>query len=101
MKKFLTLFACVAAVLLVLPVEAATLPNYAQGGNLSTTLQSKGKAITDVISMIVAILAIIGILIGAGYFGVGNGDRGKQWVVGGVVALVIAGSVYGIAAIAI
>lgn len=101
MKKFFTLFACVAAVLLVLPVEAAQLPNYAQGGNLSTTLQSKGKAITDVISMIVAILAIIGILIGGGYFAVGNGDRGKQWVVGGVVALVIAGSVYGIAAIAI
>ena len=101
MKKLFPLFACIVAVLFVLPAEAAQLPNYAQGGNLSTTLQSKGKAITDVISMIVAILAIIGILIGAGYFGVGNGDRGKQWVVGGVVALVIAGSVYGIAAIAI
>jgi|GEM_PF-2708895 len=101
MKKFFTLFACIAAVLFVLPAEAVQLPNYAQGGNLSTTLQSKGKAITDVISMVVAILAIIGILIGAGYFGVGNGDRGKQWVVGGVVALIIAGSVYGIAAIAI
>jgi glutaminase len=99
MKKFLVLFACVAAVLWVLPVEALTLPNYATGGNLSESIQSKGKAITDIISMIVAILAIIGMLVGAGKFAVGNGEAGKTWVVGGVVALIIAASVYGIASL--
>ncbi len=100
MKNFLVLFACVAAVLLVFPVEALQLPSYAQsGGNLSQSIQSKGKAITDVISMIVAILAIIGILVGAGKFGVGNGEEGKRWVIGGVVALIIAGCVYGIASL--
>jgi hypothetical protein len=99
MKKFVILLVSAAAVLSVLPVEALTLPNYATGGNLSQSIQSQGKAITDVISMIVAILAIIGILVGAGKFGVGNGEEGKKWVLGGVVALIIAGSVFSIAAL--
>lgn len=102
MKGFLVLFACCFAVLLVLPVEAVTLPNYAQsGGDLSNSLQTKGKAITDIISMIVAILAIMGILVGAGKIATGNGEDGKKWVIGGVVALIIAGSVYGIAQLVI
>jgi hypothetical protein len=99
MKKFVILLVCAAAVLSVLPVEALTLPNYATSGDLSQSIQSKGKAITDIISMIVAILAIIGILVGAGKFGVGNGEEGKKWVFGGVVALIIAGSVFSIAAL--
>lgn len=102
MKKILLLCACIAAVLLVIPAEAAMqLPNYAQGGNVQQAVQTKGKQVTDLISMIVAILAIIGMLVGAGYFGVGNGEKGKQWVLGGVIALLIAGSVYGIAAMMI
>ena len=78
---------------------ALTLPNYASGGNLSSDLQSKGKAVTDIIAMVVAILAIMGILVGAGKIGTGKGEEGKQWVIGGIVALVIAGSVYGIASL--
>ncbi len=101
MKKLLLLFVCIAAVLLVLPVEAIQLPNYAAGGNVQSEVQTKGKAFTDLISMVVAILAIIGILIGAGYFGVGNGEKGKKFVVGGIIALILAGSVYGIAKLAI
>jgi len=102
MKKFLLLIACVAAVLFVLPAEATMqLPSYAQGGNVTQDVQSKGKAFTDLISMIVAILAIIGMLVGAGYYGIGNGEKGKTFVIGGVIALVLAGSVYGIAALAL
>lgn len=94
------LFAVVACGLLAGVAEAVKLPNYAQGGDLSK-IESTGRAITDTISLIVAILAIIGMLIGAGYYGVGNGEKGKTFLIGGVVALVIAGSVYGIAALAI
>ena len=102
MKKFLFLIACVAAVLFVLPAEATMqLSSYAQGGNVTQDVQSKGKAFTDLISMIVAILAIIGMLVGAGYYGIGNGEKGKTFVIGGVIALVLAGSVYGIAALAL
>jgi hypothetical protein len=82
-------------------VEALELPNYAQSGNLEGELQRKGQAVTDVITMIVAILAIIGILVGGGKIAVGDPQGGKQWLVGGIVALVIAGSVYGIAALVV
>jgi hypothetical protein len=47
----------------------------------------------------VAILAIIGMIVGAGYFTVGNGEKGKMFLFGGVIGLVIAGSAYGIAAL--
>ena len=102
-KKHLVYVVFILLAFLVLPVEALDLPNYAGagGGNLSADLQSKGKKITDIISMVVAILAIMGILVGAGKIGVGKGDEGKQWVIGGVTALVIAGSVYGIASLAL
>lgn len=101
MKKLILLVLCIAAVVMVLPAEAVTLPNYAQGGNVTQSVQTKGKAFTDLISMIIAILAIIGMLIGAGYYGVGNGENGKRFVIGGVISLVLAGSVYGIAAMAL
>jgi hypothetical protein len=100
MKKVLLVAACLMAVWAALPAEAALqLPNYAQGGSLSTTVQAKGKAITDIISMIVAILAIIGMIIGGGYFTVGNGEMGKKFLFGGVIGLIIAGSAYAIAAL--
>lgn len=107
MKNLLLAVACVltlsfTAVLPVSTAEAAvTLPNYAQGGNITQDVQTKGKKITDLVSMIVAILAILGIFIGAGYYGVGKGDQGKVYVIGGLVGLLIAGSAYGIAALAL
>ena len=39
----------------------------------------------------------MGILVGAIKIGGGNPEGGKTFIIGGVVALVIAGSVYGIA----
>lgn len=107
MRTFLFALACIVVVTIttVLPISTAQaavrLPSYAQGADVTTDVQNKGKKVTDLISMIVAILAIIGMLIGAGYYGVGNGEKGKTFLIGGVVALVIAGSVYGIAAMVI
>jgi hypothetical protein len=102
MKKLFIPVACCVAVLMALPAEATMqLPSYAQDTGVQQAVQTKGKAFTDLISMIVAILAIIGMLIGAGYYGVGNGEQGKKYLIGGVVALIIAGSVYGIATLAI
>lgn len=98
-KKHLMYVIFFSLAIAVLPAEALTMPNYAAGGNLTTDLQSKGKAVTDIITMIVAILSIMGILVGAGKIGLNNGEEGKKWVVGGLTALVIAGSVYGIAAL--
>lgn len=100
-KKYLLVLFSIVLVVATLPVEAALqLPNYATGGgNLTADLQAKGKSATDIISLIVAMLAIIGILIGAGYYAVAKGEQGKTWVVGGAIALIIAGSVYGIASL--
>lgn len=97
------MIALLGAMLLVgvMAVEPALadlrLPNYAQNQGLEQALESKGRNITNMISMVVAIIAIIGMLIGAGYFGVGNKETGTKFLVGGVIALVIAGTVFGIA----
>lgn len=101
MKKwFLIVCLFLVSFAAVVPVKAATqMPNYAQGGNLNTQVQSKGKAITEMISLIVVGLCIIGILIGAGYIGVGKADTGKVYVIGGIVGIILAGTVYGIAAL--
>lgn len=104
MKRVVLMSAAAVAVFSLFNVgvaEALELPNYAQSGNLEGELQRKGQAVTDVITMIVAILAIIGILVGGGKIAVGDPQGGKQWLVGGIVALVIAGSVYGIAALVV
>ncbi|MHB1566389.1 MAG: hypothetical protein ACYCXG_06690 [Acidiferrobacter sp.] len=73
------------------------LPDYAQGSDLQATLEERAHAITDVIALIVSILAIIGILIGAGYFATGQGERGRSYVMGSVIGLVLAACAYGIA----
>lgn len=83
----------------ILSYADVTLPNYAAASDLKTSIQAKGKAITDTITMVVAVLAIIGIIVGAGYFAVGNGEHGKRFLVGGIIALVLAGSAYGIASL--
>ena len=77
------------------------LPGYAQGSDLRITIEERAHAITDVIALVVSILAIIGILIGAGYFAIGQGDRGRSYVVGSVLGLILAASAYGIAALVI
>jgi len=98
MNKMLVLMGLALLTVVFVPTEVlAALPNYAQGGNLESDLQSKGQAITKILSLIVGIVAIMGILVGAIKIGGGNPDSGKTFVISGIVALVIAGSVYGIA----
>jgi len=82
-------------------LAAMRLPDYAEGADLRVTLEERAHAITNVITLIVSILAIIGILIGAGYFASGQGERGKSYVIGSVIGLVLAASAYGIAALVI
>ena len=71
------------------------LPSYATG-SAESKATSIGKKITDFLSLGVGILAIIAMLVGAGYMPF-NRDRAWQFMIGGIVALVIAGMVYGIA----
>lgn len=98
MKKILVVIACLAVFWMALPAEAALqIPSYAQGGDLKTVTESKGKKITEIVSLVVVIISIICIMIGGGYFSVGNGERGKQFVVGSVVGLILAGAAYSIA----
>ena len=76
---------------------ALQLPNYAQGADLRVQLEERAHSITDVIALLVGILAIIGILIGAGYFATGQSERGRSYVTGSVIGLVLAACAYGIA----
>lgn len=89
-------------VLVVLPdvtLAEVRLPNWANAGNLDAELSSKGQNVADTIALVVGILAVIGMLVGAGYFAMQRSDLGKQWLGGGAVGLVVAGSVYSIAAL--
>ena len=102
-KILMVLMVCVAAFIAVpdAAMANASLPNYASTGDASTKAQSVGKKVTDFIALGVGILAIIGILVGAGFFATGNRERGMQYLMGGIIALVISGMVYGIARLVI
>ncbi|MHB8254176.1 MAG: hypothetical protein ACYDEV_10875 [Acidiferrobacter sp.] len=95
------LFLLVAVFVSDVSSAAMRLPNYAQGADLRVTLEERAHAITNVIALIVSILAIIGILIGAGYYTSGQGERGRSYVIGSVIGLVLAASAYGIAALVV
>lgn len=98
MKRLLVLAAALSA---RAASAAMRLPGYAQWADLRMTLEERAHAITDVIALIVSILAIMGILIGAGYFAIGQGERGKSYVIGSVIGLILAASAYGIAALVV
>jgi hypothetical protein len=100
MRSYAFLFIILIGIFSVVPEAAAALPEYAKGGvNLKAAIESKGKAITDIASLILAVCSILGIIIGATMIGTGQADRGKSWVIGGVAGLIIGGTVYGIAAL--
>lgn len=80
-------------------VAELRLPNYAQSADAETAVESLGQRITNLVSLVVAIICIIGMLIGAGYAGAGNGERARQFFVGSMIGLAIAGTAYGIAAV--
>lgn len=100
-KKQLLVVAVALFALFAISAHASLqLPNYAAGGgNLQAEVQSKGKAITDIVSMVVAIVAILGIIVGGGKIAFGKAEEGKAWVIGGIVGLAIAASAFGIASL--
>ncbi len=76
--------------------SAVQLPSWGQQSDIQSTLSSKGEQIANIISSVVAILSILGMLIGAAMFSVSRTDDGKKWILGSVCGLIVAGSVYGI-----
>lgn len=98
--KMLLAVVFVIATVAAFPSELfAQLPNYASGNNLESELQTKGKAITDIVSLVVAMIAILGIIVGGGKLASGNPEGGKQWIIGGIAGLIISGVAYGIASL--
>ena len=71
--------------------------SYASGSNVKADVEKKGKNITDVVLIVVGVISMLGILVGAGYMGSGNAEKGKQVMLGGVAGIVIAFLVFGIA----
>ena len=89
---------CMAVALLPeLALAEVKLPTWANSGNLENELASKGQKVANTIALVVGILGVIGMMIGAGQFTLQRHEQGKSWIGGGVVGLVIAGSVFGIA----
>ena len=80
-------------------VADINLPGFADSGDLKNQLESAGENVVETITLVVSILSIIGMAIGAGFFSVGNKERGVQFLVGGGVGLTVAGTVFGIAAL--
>ena len=104
MKSLFLVFAAVCVLFMGMPDQAfaeVKLPSYASSGSADSKAQSVGKKVTDFASLIVGILSILGMLAGAAYFTMGNSERGWKFVSGGVIGLVIAGMVYGIAALVV
>ncbi|PCH58885.1 MAG: hypothetical protein COC14_00200 [Burkholderiaceae bacterium] len=77
----------------------AALPSYAQGGDVGSQLEEKGLLITDTVTLIAGIVGVVAIAGSAIYFSSGNSDKGKQFLVGGLVGIFISGAVYGIASV--
>jgi hypothetical protein len=99
MKRLLLVLSCLFtfAVPLHLAYAEVQLPNYAQGTDLKSAAQDKGKKITDIVGMIAAICCIIGMAVGGGMIGVGKGEDGKRYLIGGIVGLIIVSLIYAIA----
>jgi hypothetical protein len=85
---------------LITPAHAdITLPSYAAGGDVKTKVESVGKKVTDTISLVVAVIAILCMVASGGYFASGKSDEGKRLLFGSITGLVVAGMAYGIAAL--
>lgn len=104
MKKLLLHAALFVGLVLVQPAllpgvaqAELKLPSYASGSNVQAEVEKKGKNITDVVLIVVGIISMLGLLVGAGYMGAGNTEKGKQIMLGGVGGIVIASLVFGIA----
>lgn len=103
MKKMVVVLAVVAASLFAMTfvAEAVSLPSYAQGADLKSQIDAKGKSVTDVVTAVAVVLCIIGIFVGAAMIGSNNAELGKKVVIGAVVGLILVGVAYSIAALAL
>ncbi len=102
MKQLLLATLAVLGILLAVPPAQAdriTLPSYAQGSDLRGALESRGKAISDVLAFVAGIVGIIGIIVGAIKMGAGDPEGGKRQVIWGSLGILIAALAYGIAAL--
>lgn len=98
MKSFVLILMLLLGIGYIAPAQAEfKLPNYATSGNVETEIQSKGKKITNAISIAVGVIAIIGMFVGLGFIGAGNIETGKRYLLGGIIAIVLASMVYVIA----
>jgi len=98
--RYLASLAVVAVVVTIIPelsFAEVKLPTWANAGNLESELSNKGQGVANIIALVVGILAVIGMLVGAAQFAIQRAEQGKQWLGGGAIGLVVAGSVFGIA----
>lgn len=80
-------------------VAQVKLPSYAAGADVQTRVEAVGKKVTDVVSLIVAVIAILCMVASAAYFAMGNRDTGRNLLFGSIAGLLISGLAYGIAAL--
>ena len=67
MKQLLFATLAVLGMLLAVPparADSITLPSYAQGSDLRGALESRGRAISDLLAFVAGIVGIIGIIVG-------------------------------------
>ena len=96
MKKRTVIYLGMLLVIYASPTLAA-LPTFAQGGDITGELESKGADIVDILSLISAIAGVAAIAGSGIYFSAGNNEKGKQFLTGGLIAIFIAGAVFSIA----
>ena len=77
--------------------EAFKLPNYATSSNIESEIQNKGKKITNVVALVVGIVAIIGMLVGGIFYATNNPETGKRYFFGGIIAIILSSLVLTIA----
>jgi len=92
-------FLGIASVCLDARADSITLPSYAQGSDLRSAVETKGKAISDILALVAGVVGIIGIIAGAIKMGAGDPEGGKRQVLWGALGIVVAALAYGIAAL--
>jgi uncharacterized membrane protein len=75
------------------------LPSYAAGADVQTKVETVGKKVTDVVSLVVAVIAIVCMVASGAFFAMGNREAGRQLLFGSMAGLLISGLAYGIAAL--
>jgi ABC-type Fe3+ transport system permease subunit len=94
-----TVFLLVGALLPATTHAQTKLPSYAAGADVQTKVETVGKKVTDVVSLVVAVIAIVCMVASGAFFAMGNREAGRQLLFGSMAGLLISGLAYGIAAL--